>query len=135
MQRIDNRKVPDIEKYDANSGETLEEYISKFEKYCKNNIKGDKTFWIPELEKHLSGKTLKTFSSMKDCKDNYKSLKKKLINWDKQTKKSRKRRARKKFENIKYEKNEELFFYSNRIEKLFKLQGKHINKLACPDPF
>ena len=121
LERIDNRRIPDIEKYDHKNGESLKEYLKKFEKYCDDNIKGDISFWIPELEKHLSGRILQTFSAVKDCRDDYKSLKKKLIKWDEQTKKTRKAKARKGFETMKYDDKEDLFVYSNRLQQQFKL--------------
>ena len=121
LERIDNRRVPDIEKYDYNTGEFVSEYLTRFEKYCKENIKGDSIFWVAELEKHLTGKTLKAFLSLKDRKDTYKSLKKKMIKWDEETKEQRKRNARQKFFDMRYRDGEDLFLYSNRLEKQFRL--------------
>lgn len=56
MAKLDNGKVPSQEIFDESSGQTLKKYLVKFEN-CKNNFKGDKFFWIGELERHLTGKT------------------------------------------------------------------------------
>ena len=121
LERIDNRRAPEIGNFDPNTGETLAEYLSRFEKYCKDNLKGDSTYWIPELEKHLSGKTLKALQSLKDKKDTYKKLKKKLAKWDEDTVELRKKRAREKFQAMKFTAKEDLYLYCNRLETQFKL--------------
>ena len=48
LARLDNRKLPQQEKFDENSGEHFRLYLEKFESYCKQNFKGDTIFWIGE---------------------------------------------------------------------------------------
>ena len=47
---MDNRKAPDIEIHDELTGETLPEYLNRFEEYCSSNIRGHNRFWINELK-------------------------------------------------------------------------------------
>ena len=119
--RFDNRKVPDLDMYDMSAGEYLSDYLVRFERYCKENIRGGSVFWISELEKHLDGKTLEAFLSLKDRKDTYKTLKTKMVQWDADTKYQRKRKAKTKFAKMKLKEDEDLYIYSNRVEKQFKL--------------
>ena len=119
LAKIDNRRAPEIDDYDDASGETLEEYLDRFARYCDDNLKGDSLYWIPELEKHLSGAPLKALKSLKSRRDNYKQLKKKLIEWDRETKGTRKKKARNSFHSIKYEKKEDFFLFCNRLETQF----------------
>ena len=44
LARLDNRKLPQQEKLDENSGEDFRLYLEKFESYCKQNFKGDTIF-------------------------------------------------------------------------------------------
>ena len=41
VKNIDNRRSPELKKFDEKSGECLKTYIKKFEKYCNDNIKGN----------------------------------------------------------------------------------------------
>ena len=67
-ERMDNRKVPECEKFDEEAGHDLEEFLDEFEDYCKENVKGDSKHWIKELENQLSGETLDAFKSFKEYK-------------------------------------------------------------------
>ena len=122
LSRIDNRRSPEIEKFDPNSGETLREYLARFERYCRDNLKGDSTYWLVELEKHLSGKSLKALQSLKSKRDTYKTLKKKLVSWDLfDTKDLQKKKSRDNFASIKYVPKEELYLFVCRLETQYKL--------------
>ena len=120
-EKLDTRKVPSQEKFDDDGGEDLIKYLSKFENYCKSNYKGDKSLWIGELERHLTGKVLGAFRAMKDADDTYDVAKKKLVEWYIDLDDLRKQKNRNRFKNAKYVKGEPLYLYSNRLEKLFKL--------------
>ena len=120
LERLDNRRMPQLEGYDGDRDE-LEEYLIKFEDYCEENIRGNHSFWIKELEKLLTGDILAAFLSFRDKKDTYKSLKAKLIEWNKDTKEHRKTKAREKFNKLKMKKNEDLYIYSNRLEAQLKV--------------
>ena len=121
LDKLDNRRVPKLEDYDDKSGEDLQDYLKKFETYCQENIRGDSSFWVGELQNHLSGDTLKAFISLRDNRDRYHQIKEKLVTWDKETKDLKKKKAKDKFLKLKMEKNEALYLYSNRLEKQFKL--------------
>ena len=76
--------------------------------------------WIAELERHLTGKLLDGFQSLRDYNDSYKVMKSKLIKWYKDSKEMRRDKANKKFENGKIKPKESLFLFSTRLEHLFK---------------
>ena len=59
----------------------METYLNRFERYCEENLRGDRSFWIDELESRLTGETLNAFGAMKDVEDTYDKLKDKLIDW------------------------------------------------------
>jgi hypothetical protein len=48
LEKLDNRKVPDIEKFSEESGLSLGKYLQKFEDYCTQNFEGSKDSWIGE---------------------------------------------------------------------------------------
>jgi hypothetical protein len=121
LEKIDNRKVPVLEKYDENSGQCLHDYCKKFEKYCGGNFKGGKDAWTGELERHLEGKTLQAFSSLKHEGNSYDVVKRKLLQWYNDMKETRKKRNKLSFTNAQYDSSESMFIFSNRLEKLFKL--------------
>ena len=66
LQNLDNCQVPRIATFSEDSGQDLEKYLIKFEDFCCNNFKGNKDFWIGELEGNLKGNTLETFVSLRD---------------------------------------------------------------------
>ena len=120
-ERLDTRKVPPQEKFDDEGGQDLNKYLVKFEKYCSSNYKGDKSLWIGELERHLTGRVLQAYKAVKDIDDTYEIAKKKLLQWYNNLSDLRKRKHKNKFKNANYIKGETLYFYSTRLEKLFKL--------------
>ena len=119
--KLDNRKIPNQEKFDENSGESLKEYMLKFESYCKANIKGSKRFWISELGEHLDKETLKAFKAIRGVNDEYSEVKKKLLEWYTDMKDIRKKRYRDQFNKIRQEKDESLYMLSSRLEKYYRL--------------
>ena len=121
LKRLDTRRVPEIDDFDEKGSETLTEYIGRFEKYCEENLKGDQSFWIIELGKKLSANTLKAYQAIYDRKDKYKDIRKKLIKYDKNMKETRRQRAKEEFRQMKLEKDENLYLYSIRLEKTFKV--------------
>ena len=141
---LDNRKAPSIESYDEKGSETLEEYIQRFEKYCQFNIKGDDSFWLVELRSKLTGETLDAFESITDKRDSYKSAKKKILRYDADMFKTRRKKSKNEFKAMKYNSAEEsIYLYSIRLEKKFKqaypetkvkYSEKLINKFASSVP-
>lgn len=121
LKRFDNRQLPQQEKYNEESGQDLGKYFEKFDRYCRDNFKGDKDFWIGELERHLGGKTLECFRSIRDFSDTYEDVKSKLMAWYKDESQLRKSKNRQKFKNARPKQGETLFLFSSRLETLFKL--------------
>ena len=117
LEKLDNRKTPQIRKFDPNS-QSLRSYLRKFEDYCRDNIKGDETYWIDELETRLSGELLKVFKGQRN-RDDYDVIKSKLLTWYDDTKDLRKSQAKLEFDKIKMLKEESLFLYSSRIESIY----------------
>lgn len=96
--------------------------MDKFDKYYKDNFKGERDFWIGELERHLSSKTLESFKSLRNLSDSYDDIKRKLLlAWYKDEKELSKGRMRQKFKNARPKQGESLFLFTNRLEGLFKL--------------
>ena len=120
-ERMDNRKVPECEKFDEEAGHDLEEFLDEFEDYCRENVKGDSKHWIQELENQLSGETLNAFKSFKEYKYPYYKLRRKLLLWYDEMEEERKKQYKANFQSIKQNKNESLYIYSTRIERVFKL--------------
>ena len=117
--KLDNRKVVDFRKFDEDGSQSLDDYLVAFEKYCKNNIRGDKDTWADELLKYLSGDILTAYVGLKDANQSYEIIKTKLLTWYKGRHNLRKKRIKERFNNVSYEKGETLFLYSSRIEILF----------------
>jgi hypothetical protein len=113
--------VPLLENYCDQSGEDLNKYLEKFEDYCGQNFRGRKHFWIGELERHLTGKTLEGFKILRQFNDNYCEVKDKLLSWYKDERDIRKERAKQKFEQARPKTNESTYLFSSRLENLFKL--------------
>ena len=121
VKKIDNRTVPDLDKYDEHSGLSLEEYMSRFEEFCGEKFRGKTYLWLNELERHLEERILEGYKSVKQSDDSYESLKAKLLKWYEEEDETRKKAARKNFEKAKIKKEESLLMYSNRILQLYKL--------------
>ena len=120
LQRIDNRSIPKQEPYREDSGQDFQHYLTRFEEYCKDNFRGRKYLWIPELERHLTGRILEGFHSLRDYDDSYEEMKDKLIRWYKDSKHTRRSKAHKKFENARMKPRESLYLFATRLESLFK---------------
>ena len=119
-KKLDNRRTPTQGKFDNDNGEELENYLIKFERYCKANIKGSRDFWVDELEERFTGEMLEGFKTIREVNDSYEDVKDKLINWYDGTKDVRRNRAKEEFNNAKCSIGEALFLYSKRLEKLFR---------------
>jgi len=121
MSQLNRGKIPDFEKFDEVSGQDLYKYLKKFEVYCKENLNGGRDGWLMELEKNLSGKTLRAFKVVKGFEDDYYDVKASLLEWYKDNAENRKLRNVRKFEEMRYEEREELYLYCCRLEKAYKL--------------
>jgi len=121
LKSLDNRKMAAQEKFDGQSGEELRDYLHKFENYCRINFRGDRNTWISELGRHLTGKTLQAFKSVRGVNDTYDMVTEKLIAWDQNMKDARKIKHRSNFNRAKYSVGESMYLYSIRLEKLFHL--------------
>ena len=146
LGKLDNRKTLALDKFDDKSGETIEEYLTRFEQHCRDNIRNDMSYWPEELKAHLQGDLLKAYESLRERKDSYHVVKDKLVKYDRLMAKSRKQRAKKHFRNIKRNPNESLFLFSTRVEKEYKVayrssknknDKKLVNKFLekCPKSF
>ena len=120
LEKIDSRQLPKLEKFSEESGQSLSAYLVKFENYCKESFRGPKDLWINELENHLKGGILDTFSSIRDFNDSYEDLKNKLLKSFNDNKEIRKKLYRQKFENARPKPKESMYMFSVRLEGLFK---------------
>ena len=121
LNKIDNRKVPELEPFDENAGIDLEEYIERFEEYYRDCYKGGKHLRLKELEKQLTGRTLEGLRSVRQNDDEYETVRRKLIKWYEGEEETRKELAKRKFEKAAMKPQETKLMYSNRLLQLFKL--------------
>lgn len=121
MSKFDSRLVPSLEKFSETSGQQLSDYLIRFENYCEISFKGDRNFWVPELERHLQDKTLEAMLAVQDVNDTYQSIKSKLLEWYNDFSEIRKKKNKRVFETASYQPGESLSLYCARLEKLFKI--------------
>ena len=121
LKRLDTRGVPKLEVFDENSGQSLEKYLARFEDYCRGNFKGRRYLWIDELERHLTGRMLDNFRSLRNYDNNYSEVKRKMMSWYHEEEEVRRIRARGKFEKAKPKPGESMYIFSYRLENLYRL--------------
>ena len=121
LLKLDNRMIPQQDKFDEESGRDFLEYIEQFEEYCQTNFKGHQNLWISELGRHLQGKMLQNYYLLKESCRSYQELKSKLVVWYTDNQEIRSRKCRKKFENAQIKANESVYLYSVRLESLFRV--------------
>lgn len=121
LENLDNRKMPEFHKYDEASGEDLVRYMKKFETYCEQNYRGDKSLWVRELEKNLFGKSKEALRSLVEVDDSFEIAVKKMKEWYRSSDDLRRRANRRKFRNMQYIPGESLTFFCTRLEKAYKV--------------
>lgn len=121
MKSFDNRQMPKFPAFNEESGQDLDQYLKKFEAYCTDNLRGNTSYWIGELETYLPGETLKTFETLRNFDDDYDTVKEKLLSWFKTFKRDRREIAKNKFTNARRKPGETFYMFSIRMENLFKL--------------
>jgi len=121
LEKFDNRHVPKQTPFDEDSGKELSVYLRQFEEYCSSNFRGNKDFWLGELETLLRGKTLENFRVIMENHEGYETVREKLLDWFRDFKRNRRGSARLKFRNSKMEPTETLYRFSTRLESLFKI--------------
>ena len=126
LDRLDNRRMPQLETFNPDL-EDFDQYLEKFEDYCVTNIKGEEKYWVVELEKHLDEETKEAYSSMRDRRDSYQTLKTKLLQWSRDMKDMRKKRTHEIFNSMKPKSEESLYLFSNRVEKQFRMAFPKVN--------
>ena len=120
VKNIDNRRSPELKKFDEKSGECLKTYIKKFEKYCNDNIKGNQDVWIDEMANKLQGNALEYFESLRGVQEDYSEIKNRMLKWYEEVKEHREEEAKMELRRTKCKRNESLLIYSNRLEKIFR---------------
>ena len=121
LLKLDNRRIPEQDKFNEDSGQDFIAYIEQFEEYCKTNFKGHQNLWMSELGRHLQGRMLQNFYSLKESCKSYHELKQKLIIQYTDNQETRSRKCKKKFENAQIKSNESMYLYSVRLESLFRV--------------
>ena len=79
VDKLDSRPYLELDSFDDKSGETLKEYLKRFENHCKHNTRGDSKLQIKLLEEKLSGQTLKAFKSFRSKSDRFEDSKRKIL--------------------------------------------------------
>ena len=121
VKKLDNRQLPKLEKFNEESTVRLEEYLTRFENYCKQNYKGGEYLWIGELEEMLTGRALEGFRTIRQNDEDYRTTRRKLLEWYEEERELRTARARKRFHNAIIQADESILLYSNRLLSLFKI--------------
>ena len=121
MEKLDTRKQPTLQKFNESKGVSFSDYIAKFENHCRNNIKGDKSYWISELSQYLEGDILDACKMFEKSQSDYKKFRNKLIKWYNETKEVRREQLKSSFLNAKRKEGESLYLYSTRLEHLYRV--------------
>ena len=135
IDKLDSRRAPEFDDFIEDEGETLGDYLDRFEEYCMENVKGQKgcRAWVSELQKHLSDDMRTACEAVTDKRDNYYTFKGKLLSHYGNTKDLRKKKNRQAFEQANYGKNESLYLFSVKLRRLFtiaypKKDDRSVNK-------
>ena len=120
LEKIDLRNSPPLAPFDEQSGQKLSRYLHRFEQYCVINFKCSSELWLDQLERQLSGRTLKAFKSLWSPDDTFEDLKEKLLEWYNDMSELRKEKSKSDFKRARYEEEESMFLFSNRLARLFK---------------
>ena len=118
-EKLDNRKVPQFRKFNEEGGELLINFFDRFEDYCQQNIKGGNESWIDEMEDYLVGETLEIYKCYKDTCRSYNKMKDRMLSWHADMKESRQKKAISKFEKASMQRDDTLFLFCTKLEKLF----------------
>ena len=121
LLKLDNRRIPEQDKFNEDSGQDFIAYMEQFEEYCMTNFKGHQNLWMSELGRHLQGRMLQNYYSLKESCKGYHELKEKLIIWYTDNQEIRSRKCKKKFENAQIKSNESIYLYSVRLESLYRV--------------
>lgn len=111
LSKLDNRRVPDLEEFSDDCILDLGEYLNRFEEYCRENFRGSSYLWVRELERHLGGKTLEAFRSVRQKHESYEIVKGKLMKWYDDEKMIRKKDNKKRFRSSKIKEGESVYIY------------------------
>lgn len=115
---VETRKTPPLESF---NGKNLAKYLGRFEDYCSNKYRGNRNAWLGELERHLSGRTLRAFQSLCDDDDSYDEVCRKLLGWHDDMSEIRIEKSKIEFKRAKIQPDESLYLFSGRLVKLFRL--------------
>jgi len=121
LGKLNKGRIPDLENFDERSGQSLERYLRKFEKYCKENVNGGKSGWISELSNHLEGKTLRAFKAVRGVEDDYDMVRDKLLEWYGDSKENRKAKNIERFESMIYRSGQDLYLFCCELENAYVL--------------
>lgn len=125
LERLDMRTAPKPEPFDQFSGQSLSHFFNSFEEYCRSTFKGSTSLWINELGRSLNGDMCQAFSSLYIHGDSFAEVKKKLMQWHKESKDARMAANKSLFFRAKMRNTEPIRLYAARLEKLYRLAYSH----------
>lgn len=105
-------------KYQQNGGETLYQFLERFEYYCSKSFPGSSEGMLPLLGSYLEGPVLKVYQTVVKGTYDYGEAKSKLLQWYREEVVKDKKREVEKFMEAKMEKNETASVYALRLEGL-----------------
>ena len=120
LERLDNRKVPTPEPFDAASGFSFSDFLDTFEEYCRHTFCGRDRSWVGELGRFLVGDMHDAFIAHRAPSDSYASIKNKLVKWHREAKMRRQAGSKAMFNKASMKPYESLRLYAPRLENLFR---------------
>lgn len=125
LQQLDHRSVPKPEKFDLSAGCSFKHFLSAFEEYCSHTFRGSSSLWVSELGRFLSGEMLGAYEVLKVAGDDYRTIKKKLLGYVKDSRETYEINAKERFAQAKKGHEETYRLYGARLEKLFRVAYPH----------
>ena len=120
LERLDNRKVPTPEPYDAASGFSFTDFLDTFEEYCSHTYRGRDRSWVRELGRFLVGDMHDAFVAHRAPGDSYAAIKSKLVKWHREAKMRRQAGSKAMFNKASLKPYETIRLYAPRLENLFR---------------
>ena len=114
----DSYTVPEPEPFKIGTGQKMHKFFNSFEKYCENKYSRDQDDWIKVLGKYLQGEIKSVYEAVKISKEDYLSLKSKLLEWYQMTRVRTDTGFRAQFEHAQMKPGESIGIYAVRLEAL-----------------
>ena len=123
--RLDMRSLLPFEKFGEDAGVNLRTYLQRFEDYCTTSFRVNSDLWKGELDRCLTGKTLKAYRSLRYDGDSYEDVKQKLLEWYDDMQALRNEKNKLDFRRARIQEDESMHLFAQRLVRLFKVAFPH----------